>query len=93
MPKSHDLQFLQEIGRQLQNRREELGLSQTAIASPANITAQQLSRYELGLSDPPLSTLLRICKSLGINATALLIQTIVLTEHPKVSNDAPLPVE
>lgn len=77
MPKTHDYRFLEEIGRRLINRREELGLTQEAVAIKSKVSPQQLSKYELGLSDPPLSTLLRITFALRMSATALLMQTSV----------------
>jgi transcriptional regulator with XRE-family HTH domain len=78
MPRTHDYRFLEEVGRRLQNRREELDMSQPAVAEKAQITPQQLSRYELGLSDPPISTLKRICHALDLNITALLVQTTIM---------------
>jgi transcriptional regulator with XRE-family HTH domain len=74
LPKDHDYLFLADLGRRLVNRRESLNLSQTQVALKSGITPQQMSRYELGLSDPPLSTLLRIAKALRLNPTALLVQ-------------------
>ena len=81
MPRGHDFRFLEEIGRRLQNRREELDMSQESIARIAKITAQQLSRYELGLSDAPISTLKRICAALQMSITALLVQTSIMSEQ------------
>jgi transcriptional regulator with XRE-family HTH domain len=81
MPKMHDFRFLQEVGRRIINRREELGLSQSDVATKAKITPQQLSKYELGLSDPPISTLKRITHALGMSVTALLVQCSVMSEQ------------
>ena len=78
VPKLRDDAFLAEVGRRLQNRREELGLTQEAVCQRARISPQQLSKYELGQSDPPLSTLLRITSALSMSATALLVQTSVM---------------
>lgn len=86
MPRAHDWKFLAVVGNRLAETRSALNLSQGQVARRAKITAQQLSRYELGLSDPPLSTLVRIAKVLGISApavTALLVQTALLAEQDR----------
>jgi transcriptional regulator with XRE-family HTH domain len=83
MPKHHDYRFLAEIGRRLADKREQLGLSQLYVAKRAKMTPQQVSKYELGLSDPPLSTLLRITRVLQMSPTALLIQSMILAETDK----------
>jgi transcriptional regulator with XRE-family HTH domain len=83
MPKHHDYRFLAEIGRRLADKRDVLGLSQADVAKRAKMTPQQVSKYELGLSDPPLSTLLRITRVLQMSPTALLIQSMILPETDK----------
>lgn len=77
MPKEHDYLFLMALGAKLAERREELGRSQADIAQYALITPQQLSKYEKGLSDPSLSTLLRICAALKMECSNLLVQLVV----------------
>lgn len=83
MPKTHDFRFLAEIGRRLADKRDQLGLSQRDVAARSKLTAQQVSAYERGLSDPPLSTLLRITRVLQMSPTALLIQSMILAETDK----------
>jgi transcriptional regulator with XRE-family HTH domain len=83
MPRSHDYRFLAEIGRRLTDKRETLGMSQFQTAKKARISPQQLSKYELGLSDPPISTLMRITQVLQMSPTALLIQSMLLAETDK----------
>lgn len=83
MPKHHDFRFLAEIGRRLADKRDALGLSQADVAARSRLTAQQISYYERGLSDPPLSTLLRITQVLQMSPTALLIQSMILAETDK----------
>ena len=80
MPKHHDFLFLAEIGRRLSGKRVDMGFSQQGVADASNITPQMLSRYELGIADPPLSTLVRICKALQLSPTALLIQSMIMAE-------------
>ena len=55
-------------------------MTQTFVARKAWITPQQLSRYELGLSDPPICTLERITKALKMSITALLVQTSIMAD-------------
>ena len=56
-------------------------MTQDDVCRQVRISAQMLSRYELGLSDPPISTLLRVCKALELNPTALLVQTSVMADQ------------
>ena len=72
MPKTHDYRTLATIGRRLAAQRGMLRMSQADVASRAKVTGQQLSKYELGLSDPPLSTLLRLMRVLQVAPTELL---------------------
>jgi transcriptional regulator with XRE-family HTH domain len=72
MPKTHDYRTLATIGRRLAAQRGVLGMSQADVAGHAKITGQQLSSYERGLSDPPLSTLLRLMRVLRVAPTELL---------------------
>lgn len=81
MPREHDFRFLQEIGRRMVNAREKANISQAQVAALAKITPQQLSRYELGMSDPPICTLQRIASALRINVAALLVQVSVMAEQ------------
>jgi transcriptional regulator with XRE-family HTH domain len=83
MPKHHDYRFLAEVGRRLADKRDQLGLSLADVAGRSKISAQQVSMYERGLSDPPLSTLLRLTTVLQMSPTALLIQSMILAETDK----------
>ena len=83
MPKHHDFRFLAEIGRRLSAKRERLGLSQQYVADKAKLTPQQVSLYELGMSDPPLSTIMRITRVLQMSPTSLLIQSAIMSETDK----------
>ena len=83
MPKHHDFRFLAEIGRRLADKRERLGLSQQYVADKTKLTPQQVSLYELGMSDPPLSTIMRITRVLQMSPTSLLIQAAIMSETDK----------
>ena len=55
----------QEIGRKLQNAREEAGLSQQELAKMLECTQSALSNYELGKRRVYLAEIERIGKVLG----------------------------
>ena len=80
MPKHHDFLFLAEIGRRLTAKRQDMEFSQQDVADASNISPQMLSRYEQGMADPPLSTIVRICQALQLSPTALLIQSMIMAE-------------
>ena len=84
MPRTHDYRFLAEIERRLADKRERQGLSQQYVADKAKlVTPQQVSLYEHGLSDPPLSTIMRITRVLQMSPTSLLIQSAIMSETDK----------
>lgn len=84
MPRTHDYRFLAEIGRRLVDKREAMGLSQQQVAKLSRISPQQLSKYEFGLSDAPISTLMRITAALRMSPVALLVQVSLLAEQDKI---------
>ena len=53
--------------------RNKLKISQSELAERANISLRQLQRIEGGESVPPLETIEKISKSLGVAVTELLI--------------------
>jgi DNA-binding XRE family transcriptional regulator len=56
---------LAELAVQLVEARGKLGLSQKEVAHLAQVTQQQLSKMESGVSCN-LTTLLKVCKALGL---------------------------
>jgi transcriptional regulator with XRE-family HTH domain len=50
----------------LRERREQLGLSQRAVAADVNVGHGHLSQIEAGVVDPKLSTLRRLADCLGV---------------------------
>ena len=87
MPRTHDYRYLAEIGRRIRERREAKGWSQAQLGRRAWVRPQQISKYELGLSDPPVSTVLRICTALGMLASSLLVEAALLAEQDKTVDD------
>ena len=56
-----------ELGTRLRMLRQEQGMSQTALARQAGTTASVIARLELGVSEPRLGTLERVCAALGVD--------------------------
>ena len=70
--KELDKQRRKEFGQQLKTARQELGLSQGALAGKIGITPSSISQYESGGADTSIPTLIRLCKILGVSADKLL---------------------
>jgi len=66
------------IGKELLRIRKEKGMSQTAFAEKAGVTAAAVCNYEKGFRIPYLSSFHLICKALEVNADTLL-ETCELT--------------
>jgi transcriptional regulator with XRE-family HTH domain len=56
-----------EISKNIRSLREAAGLTLTAVAKKAALTKSTLSKIETGQISPPISTLLRIAKALGVS--------------------------
>ena len=54
------------FGRKLRDYRKDNNLSRKQLAERCNISDKCVSRIELGRSDPKLSTVLKLCKSLNL---------------------------
>ena len=61
-----------EIGKQIQQRRPAVGLSQEELADRLYITRQTLSNWETGKTYPDLQILVEISEQYGISLDALL---------------------
>ena len=55
----------------LRELRERKGMTQAALANEAGVSRAYLSRLEMGRHDPPLSTLRRLAKALGVSVASL----------------------
>lgn len=60
-----------EIGRRVHNARKRTDLSQRELGERIGVTAQQVQKYEAGLSRMAVSTLCRIAEVLGVAPAAL----------------------
>ena len=54
------------FGRKLRDYRENNNLSREQLAERCDISDKCVSRIELGRSDPKLSAVLKLCKSLNL---------------------------
>lgn len=60
------------IGRVIQRKREEKGLSQEVVSGLAGIGRTHLSAIERGMRKPTLETFFRIAEALNLQPSALL---------------------
>jgi transcriptional regulator with XRE-family HTH domain len=61
-----------EIGVKIRNRREELKMSQLAVAEKVGMSRAHLTRIEGGSISPKFNTVVRIAKALKTTPLALL---------------------
>ena len=61
-----------KIGKFIQEKRKEVGLTQEELAEKLYITDRAVSKWERGLSLPDADKMLDLCNILGINANELL---------------------
>lgn len=60
------------IGRVIQRKREEKGLSQEVVSGLAGIGRTHLSAIERGMRKPTLETFFRVAEALNMQPSALL---------------------
>ena len=63
--------FLKEFGKNLQKLREAKGLSTRQFAYEAEISHSSVGRLEAGLSNPTLTTLIKIAEALEVDLNTL----------------------
>lgn len=67
----HDRALAHRWGRRIQTRRDELGLSQAALAERIGVHQATISAWELGRQLPRHNQMVRIAGALGVAATDL----------------------
>ena len=77
-----------ELGKKIASRRKALNMTQTELGEKLNVTAQAVSKWENGLSDPDLGTLQRLSKIFGVSVDELLAEGKNDTEA-KQSDEVP----
>jgi transcriptional regulator with XRE-family HTH domain len=68
---SKNEKFLKEFGKNLQKLREARGLSTRQFAYEAEISHSSVGRLEAGLSNPTLTTLIKIADALEVDLNRL----------------------
>ena len=61
--------FQSTIGKEIQERRKELGITQPELAELAAVNVNTVVRLERGVSNPTLAVLVRIGEALGMEVT------------------------
>ena len=59
------------IGEEIRKARKAAGLSQEELGFRAGLTRNYISMVELNQNSPTLDTLFKICRALGVRASAL----------------------
>lgn len=63
------------VGQNIKNAREQIGLSQRALAEKLNITQAAVSQFENGKNPPKIDTLIKISTALNVDINSLLEDT------------------
>lgn len=63
-------------GKEFQQIRKKIGLTQEQLAEKANITPNTVSRIERGMLVPSISTFIDICNALGTSSDVILASYI-----------------
>ena len=58
---------LEEIGKQVREKRKELNIDQTTLAALANVGINALGRLERGTGNPRFDVLYNVLKTLGLD--------------------------
>lgn len=74
------------FGENLKNLRKQKGLSQEELAERLHVVRQTVSKWEKGLSVPDADLLIRIAEIFEVSVSALLGDTIELSEDKGGSN-------
>jgi transcriptional regulator with XRE-family HTH domain len=75
------------IGQRIRLRRQEIGMTQKALANSSGVTFQQIQKYEIGANRVSAGRLARIAEALGVPMVFLLMGT---QEEPTRSFDSDL---
>jgi transcriptional regulator with XRE-family HTH domain len=66
----------EQLGRNLRDHRERVGLSQEELAELCDLDRTEISLLERGLRFPRLDTLVRLSRGLKLDSAALLLENI-----------------
>ena len=66
----------EQLGHNLRDHRERVGLSQEELAELCDLDRTEISLLERGLRFPRLDTLVRLSRGLKLDSAALLLENI-----------------
>lgn len=69
---SDEKEMLKQLGKNIARLRTKKGLSQSELATAANIEKATLGHIELGTRNPTVKTLYKISKALGVSLIELM---------------------
>lgn len=72
-----------DIGKIICRRRQELGLTQEALAERIEVTSQQVQRYEHGRNKLYVESLQRIARALDVPVTYFFSEQVAEEQLPK----------
>jgi|SRR5476651_801911 transcriptional regulator with XRE-family HTH domain len=78
-----------DLGRIIRERRIKLGMTQAQIAALTGKKPSQIVRFERGLVDPRLSTVVEVSNSLGMEIVAVPIRLLPAVQHLLRQQDSP----
>jgi transcriptional regulator with XRE-family HTH domain len=61
----------QQFGNNLKRLRDAAGLTHLRLSLESGVTAGSISNYENGLTDPRLTTIVRLAEALGVDPAEL----------------------
>ena len=78
-----------DLGQIIRERRIKLGMTQAQIAALTGKKQSQIFRFEQGLVDPRLSTVVEVSNSLGMEIVAVPIRLLPAVQHLLRQEDSP----
>ncbi|MFN7878264.1 MAG: helix-turn-helix domain-containing protein [Pirellula sp.] len=66
--------LLLEVGKQIRNSRDELGLSQRELSALSEVSKSFIQEIECGSANPTWDSLVRVCKELNISLAECVIK-------------------
>ena len=63
---------LRRLGRRLTELREQQHLTLTQLSTLTGLDSSEIAAIEAGEADPPVTTIIRLCRGLGVSTGELL---------------------
>lgn len=82
-----------ELGKRIAFHRKRLNMTQTELGDMLNVTAQAVSKWENGISDPDLGTLQRLSKIFGVSTDELIAEEPVASSETAATDASAAPAE